>query len=191
MAGALTMGRAYFEEMYAQANDPWAFESSWYEQRKYALTLAALPRERYRRAFEPGCSNGVLSSLLAERCDELLAMDLLPSVVARARARLASHPGARVVEGAIPCDWPRGTFDLIVLSEVAYYLTGIGLRETLVRLRQSMCPGGTLVSVHYLLETNYPLKGRRVGEVLDETRWLKRTANYAEESFELLVYEAC
>lgn len=36
--------------------DPWDFESRWYEQRKYALSAAMLPKPRYRRAFEPGCS---------------------------------------------------------------------------------------------------------------------------------------
>ena len=36
----------YFDRMYAGAADPWGFGSRWYEQRKYALTLAALPGRR-------------------------------------------------------------------------------------------------------------------------------------------------
>ena len=60
-----SMPRSYFDEMYRCDPDPWQFESSWYEQRKYELTVAALPERRYRSAFEPGCSVGVLSSLLA------------------------------------------------------------------------------------------------------------------------------
>ena len=66
---------AYFEEIYSRAEDPWHFETSWYERRKYELTMAALPRERYRRAFEPGCANGALTERLASRCDERVALE--------------------------------------------------------------------------------------------------------------------
>jgi hypothetical protein len=51
----MSMDRAYFDEIYRSDPDPWKFESSWYEERKYALTVAALPERRYRSAFEPGC----------------------------------------------------------------------------------------------------------------------------------------
>ncbi|MEO9256146.1 MAG: hypothetical protein ABI305_11425, partial [Tepidiformaceae bacterium] len=69
----LRLGDEYFETMYSQDDDPWRFESSWYERRKYDLTLAALPRQRYGRIFEPGCSLGVLSEGLAARGDELIS----------------------------------------------------------------------------------------------------------------------
>ncbi len=59
--------RQYFVDLYASDPDPWRLATSWYERRKYALTVDALPNERYRRAFEPGCSIGVLSELLAPR----------------------------------------------------------------------------------------------------------------------------
>ena len=50
--------RAYFESMYRDAVDPWQFETSAYERRKYAITVSSLPRASYRSAFEPGCSVG-------------------------------------------------------------------------------------------------------------------------------------
>ena len=43
-------------ELYADGADPWR-AGSWYERRKRAVVLASLPRERYRRAFEPGCGD--------------------------------------------------------------------------------------------------------------------------------------
>ena len=76
----------YFDQMYRRP-DPWDYESSWYEQRKYALTLAALRRERYENGFEPGCSIGVLTELLAPRCRHLLAADFHDGALARAHAR--------------------------------------------------------------------------------------------------------
>lgn len=56
---------SYFEDMYRRADDPWHLSERWYEQRKYDLTVAALPLPRYRRAFEPACSVGELTLRLA------------------------------------------------------------------------------------------------------------------------------
>jgi protein-L-isoaspartate O-methyltransferase len=189
MAHELTIDRSYFEYMYAESPDPWDFESSWYEQRKYALTMAALPRSRYQRAFEPGCSIGVLSEHIAARCDELVAMELLPGVAASARARLQAFPWARVEVGSIPNDWPTGVFDLVVLSEVAYYLTDAGFERMLCKLRESLSEDGSLLSVHYTLPTNYPLSGEQVGRRLREQPWLTNVGRYAESAFELLVFQ--
>ncbi len=56
-----TLEPAYFDGIYAASGDPWRFASSAYELSKYALTLEALPRERYSHALEIGCSIGVLT----------------------------------------------------------------------------------------------------------------------------------
>lgn len=79
----LSHDRRYFDSMYGADADPWGFDSRFYERRKYALTLAALPRERYVRAVEPGCSNGAFTELLAPRCDELIAFDFVEDAVER------------------------------------------------------------------------------------------------------------
>src|SRR6478735_11225649 len=100
--------RAYFTEMYADDPDPWKFDTSWYERRKFAVTIAALPRERYRRAFEPGCANGALTALLADRCHELVAGDVIPAVVTHARERLAGASHVEVRRAEFPIDWPDG-----------------------------------------------------------------------------------
>jgi trans-aconitate methyltransferase len=74
--------------LYRQHPDPWGYTSSWYEQRKYAITVACLPRRRYRRAFEPGCSIGVLTELLAARTDALISADFAATAVEHAKHRL-------------------------------------------------------------------------------------------------------
>ncbi|MGE8590567.1 MAG: hypothetical protein ACN6OD_14430 [Alcaligenes sp.] len=55
------VGVDHFETLYRQHADPWRVGSAWYEKRKRALLLAALGREHYRHAFEPGCGNGDLT----------------------------------------------------------------------------------------------------------------------------------
>ena len=161
-----SMPRSYFDEMYRCDPDPWQFESSWYEQRKYELTVAALPERRYRSAFEPGCSVGVLSSLLAERCDQLLATDIVPDVVQRARDRCRSSSGVRAEVRAIPEQWPTGPFDLVVLSEIAYYFDVGELNEIIAQVLATTTEGATVVGVHWRGTTNYPLTGDEAHAVI-------------------------
>ena len=78
--------RSYFDRVYHEDRDPWGFETSAYERRKYALTVASLPKASYGSAFEPGCSIGVLTEMLAPRCEHLLATDFILSAVSVAWA---------------------------------------------------------------------------------------------------------
>jgi Nodulation protein S (NodS) len=91
-----TLRAGYFDGMYQAAADPWRFEDRWYERRKYAIALAMLPAERYRAAFEPGCSIGVLTRMLAPRCT-LLACDLAAAAVKAAVGRTSDLPQVREV----------------------------------------------------------------------------------------------
>ncbi len=184
----VSMSRTYFDEMYQADPDPWQFESSRYEQRKYALTLAALPELRYRSAFEPGCSIGVLTSQLAERCDLLLATDIVPDVLERARQRCRAFAGVRVETRAIPEDWPTGPFDLVVLSEIAYYFDRPTLEHIMNRVSATSTPTGTLVAVHWRGTTNYPLSGDQAHEVIGAQVGLQRIVHHVEPEFLLDVW---
>jgi SAM-dependent methyltransferase len=119
----------YFDELYRRDDDPWKLRKGWYEQRKRSLTLALLPRPHYRNAFEPGCANGELTAELATRCDVLLAADLNATAVRLARERVAAEPHVRLEQRTMPAQWPHeaGPFDLIVISELAYYLDATDL----------------------------------------------------------------
>jgi SAM-dependent methyltransferase len=178
----------YFEAIYARDADPWGFESRWYETRKYGLTLTALPRERYARGFEPGCAMGVLTEQLAKRCDALVAAEAVATVAERARQRVRAWPGVEVRELAIPDAWPEGTFDLIVLSEVLYYLRPEAMTDLLARIDASLAPGGHVVAVHWTGETDYPQTGEAVHARLEGHGW-DSLARYSERSFALAVFE--
>lgn len=177
---------AYFARVYADGPDPWGFETKWYEKRKYALTMASLPRERYRRAFEPGCANGVLTALLAARVDELVSLELMPTIARHAQARA---PSADVRVGALPEAFPGGRFDLVVASEVLYYLRPDGLDTVLASLESALEEDGHLVAVHWRLETDYPQTGDAVHERLRATPFLRTLHHYEQREFQLDVLE--
>lgn len=149
---------SYFDDMYAVDPDPWRFAESDYERDKYAATLAALPRERYARGLEVGCSIGVLTRQLAGRCESLLSIDVAETALRDARARCADRPNVRFERRHVPAEWPDGRFDLVLLSEVVYYLD----RDDVVALARRVAaaaPGGDVLLVHWLGETHYPLSG--------------------------------
>ena len=151
-----TIPGTYFDGLYAADPDPWRFATSDYEKGKYAATLAALPNRRFAAALEVGCSIGVLTSQLAPRCDHLLAIDGAEAAMDQARARC---PGVTFQLGMIPADWPAGTFDLIMFSEVLYYLDAADIQATAALAVPALRPGGSILMVHYLGETDYPTTG--------------------------------
>lgn len=160
---------AYFEGLYADAEDPWGFATSPYEREKYERTLAACGPGPIGRALEVGCSIGVFTAVLAPRCAELLAVDCSEAAVARARARLGNAPGARIERRTLPEEAPRGPFDLIVCSEVLYYWSRPLLLGALATLGRALAPGGGLVAVHWTPRTStYPLQGDEVHGIVAE-----------------------
>jgi hypothetical protein len=181
--------RGYFDEMYANDEDPWGFETSEYERRKYAVTAASLPKMRYRSAFEPGCSIGVLTEMLAARCGRLLATDVVPGALERARQRLADYRHVTVEHRAIPEDWPQGTFDLVVLSEIAYYFDASDLARIVSLVLRSTGAGSQVVGVHWRGVTDYPLSGDRAHEIINSTPELEPVVQHAENEFVLGVWE--
>jgi predicted TPR repeat methyltransferase len=155
---------AYFDDLYAQDPDPWRFATSEYERAKYADTIAALPCPHFGRALEIGCAIGVLTQRLAARCDALLAVDVAAAALSQARARCHGLDHVRFARMRIPQEWPGESFDLILCSEVLYYLSDGDLAETAARTVASLNPGGAAVLVHYTPGTNYPLSGDQAAE---------------------------
>lgn len=180
---------SYFEDMYRGADDPWHLAERWYERRKYDLTVAALPRPRYRRAFEPACSVGELTRRLAGRCDALLACDRVASVAESTGRATAGLPGVTVRRLTIPEEWPDGTFDLIVLSEVLYYLDDADFDRVLERSVATLEPGGTLATVHW----NHPVRehlstGSAIAGRLAGVAGLTLLADHREDDFVLQIH---
>ena len=158
-----TLTTSYFDRMYEKSDDPWGFASRWYERRKYSLTIAALPRPHYARAFEAGCSIGVLTVELAARCGQLLAVDASADAVRQATARTAHLSHVTVEQRRLPEQWPSGSFDLVILSEIGYYFGAADLAAVIESCVASLTPGGTLLAAHWRHPfADYPLGGDEV-----------------------------
>ncbi len=178
---------SYFDEMYAAADDPWEVKNRWYEQRKRDMLVAALPDQQYAFAFEPGCSIGALTQQLAARSNRLLACDASKRAVATASRRLADKPWVDVRHAVVPEDWPCDrTFDLVVLSELLYYLDEHALSELLDRAVVSLSERGTLVVAHWRpAVADHLLTGDAVHEAVLERSELCLVSRTVEEDFRL------
>lgn len=182
----------FFDNLYQADPDPWGFETSAYEAAKYAATLAALPAQRYKSAFEIGGSIGVLTERLAHRCDRLLSVDISAIAQARAQQRCQGLPQVRLQLMNVPQKYPDEYFDLVLVSEVGYYWCLADLHQAQQQIYQSLQPGGQLLLVHWLHDApSYPLRGEDVHNAFEdfaESRLMHlvsdRTADYRLDLYE-------
>jgi hypothetical protein len=132
-----------FADLYGDGADPWQTRTSWYERRKRDVVLACLPRERYRHAAEPGCGLGELTAALAGRCDRVTASD---PVAAAVDATRRATDGPTVLSAALPDPQAvPGDADLVVLSEVLYYLAP----DDVAQVADRIPAGADVVLVHW------------------------------------------
>lgn len=155
----------YFNDVYSAHDDPWNFETSDYERDKYQATVNALPKEKYDNAFEIGCSIGVLSRLLAGKCRKLLSVDVAEAPLVKARERLKDYPWVSLQKLTVPDEFPDEQFDLVMMSEVGYYLSLPDLHKLQQQLIAHLQPQGQLMLIHWTpYVPDYPLTGDEVHE---------------------------
>lgn len=179
-------GIEHLQGLYADSRDPWDMESSTYEEAKRAVTLAALPREKYALCFEPGCSIGVLTAELAQRAERVVGWEPVENAVASARARIhelessgtlssgqveIEHRSLSALDNALG---PRGA-DLLVISEVLYFLPRAELADIIRGLCAGAAAGAHMVAVHWRHPvTGWPAGGAETHKVLEREPQLRR-----------------
>ena len=183
----------YFDRMYSESADPWQLGGRWYEQRKYAITLALLPFRRYRHAFEPGCSVGVLTEQLLTRCDHVTCTDVAGAALEATHRRLVKAGRRRnvtLLRGSLDEPWPQGPFDLVVLSELCYYLKPEVLRDTLDREVPLLGRGTTVVTAHWRHPVaEYPMPGDYATDVISATPGLHHLGGYRDADVAVEVFD--
>lgn len=168
-----TTNQEFFDAKYRENSDPWAFASNDYEQNRYSEILRALDCRHYKRAFEPGCSIGILTARLASISEHIDAIDISPTAVRQARRYCAGLSNVSVTCGSLPMSVPAGTFDLIVLSEIGYYFDRQELSQIGYDVVRHLEPSGVLLAAHWLGESaDHLLDGDSVHEILGQLEGL-------------------
>ena len=188
-----SLDEKYFDDVYAASDDPWNFETSDYEAQKYAQTIASLPSENYANAIEIGCSIGILTRMLSERCSRLIATDVSERALEKARERNRDLEHVEFRKMSLTDDFPDETFDLIVISEVAYYLSPSDWAKAMREVAHHLAIKGHVVLVHWLPAVHdYPQTGDEVHrhfESFASTAGLVNVRATRKENYRLDVWE--
>ena len=150
MSAPPTPRLAHFEALYADDPDPWDYEGSRAEAVKRARVLAALGSGPLGAGCELGCGPGVATAAMAPRFAALLALDGAAEAVRLARGRVGGQRRVRVRLAPLPPALPRGSLDVVIATEVLYYLPPPVLDRTLTACARALRPGGRFVSTNSL-----------------------------------------
>lgn len=156
---------SYFDNLYGNSDDPWQFATSAYERDKYAATLAALPTRRFVRALEIGCSIGIFTRALAAHCDAVLAIDISALPLRPARKMCADLPHVEFRQCTVPAEFPEGSFDLILASEVLYFLNRTHIAALATHTQRTIRPQGFVMLVNWLGPNDAPCSGDAAAEL--------------------------
>ena len=155
---------SHFARLYQSNPDPWDFRANAYEQAKYHHSIEALGGQHFSCGLEVGCSIGVLTHMLAPSCDTLLAVDIVDAPLAAAAERCADQPWVRFQRMQIPDAWPDGSFDLIVLSEVLYFLTPADIDRCAQHIEATSLPAPQILLVNWLGQSDDPCSGDQAAD---------------------------
>jgi len=179
------------DDLHRAEADPWGVDRRWYEERKRALLLALLPARRFARAWEAGCSTGALTQALATRCDHVVATDASAAALEAVRGRLGDVPGVELRLGDVAAPQPGASYDLVVVSEVGYFLSPAGLERLVDVVGDATTPDAVVVLCHWRHPVvGWPLDGADVHAAFRDhaaARGRHPLAAYVDRDVELLL----
>ena len=189
--------RAHWNQIFESSN-PWNYTSP-YEQKKYDRTLEMLPDQPIARALELACAEGHFTERLAPRVGSLIGADISDRALERARLRCRHQSNVEfqcldLIDGPIP-----GDMDLIVCSEVLYFLEDVdSLRIIADRLKSALAPGGRLVTAHAFVLSDDPGRtgfdwsnlfgAKTIDDVLAATPGLRKEKSLITELYRIDAY---
>ncbi|WP_395371341.1 class I SAM-dependent methyltransferase [Komagataeibacter diospyri] len=169
---ATSWSRTVFERLHKRRPDPWGVATRTYEHDKYRRTLAVLSGQRFHHALELGCSIGMMTARLARQCDRLLAVDVAEAALIRARHRCAGLPGVSFHRGQLPDAFPplpAHACDLIVISELLYFLSRRDIRSLAAHCLRVRQAGAPVVLVNWTGPTDTPCTGNEAARLFINT----------------------
>ncbi|MGA7245323.1 MAG: SAM-dependent methyltransferase [Terracidiphilus sp.] len=130
--------------------DPWNYANDTAQHSRVHGELQMLDavrgEDRFPKVLEMGCAEGIFTEQLALRCDSLLAVDISPIALERARERCRSHGNIRFLELDIRTGSPDGNYDLIVaIHSIEYLRSPVDIHRARASLVEWLCPGGFLL----------------------------------------------
>lgn len=158
--------REAFEAIYRRRPDPWGSVPSCYhyKQQKYRHLRALIPGRRFSTALDIGCGLGVFTRQLGEVSDQVLGVDISEVAIREATRLAGGAPSVRFERAEFfeLQQKPAGSFDLIVLADVLYYVPDLcdeRLKAACSLVERLLAPGGILLLAnHFFFGFDRPSK---------------------------------
>jgi len=191
-------GRGYWEGLFARTSDPWRYANR-YEQEKYDQTLS-LVADEIGVALELASAEGFFTEKLAPRVNKLVSSDVSQIAVDRAARRCAAYKNVEFRRiDFVQDELPKG-FDLIVCSEVLYYVGGLDvLRNVAAKIEQALNLGGYFLTAHAHqviddpqrpgFDWGVPFGAQKIGEVFAATHFLKLVKELRTPLYRIQLYQ--
>lgn len=140
--------RNNFETLFATQPDPWKYTSE-YEQTKYEQTLSLIPQSKVNNVLELACAEGHFTVQLAAKVKRLLATDISQIALERTAERCNQFKHIDFKRLDLVADDIPGTFELVICSEVLYYVgSKTDLKNVALKMMNAVEPGGYILMAH-------------------------------------------
>ena len=182
-----------FEALFQTDPDPWDYESSPFEAHKRKVLLNHIGLRSRGRVLELACANGVTTQALMMCALRTTALDASATAIAHAQTRLKDGDRLRLLRTNLPGGMPRELLDLIVVSEIVYYLRRDAYTRLAKEILTRIAPGGRVVVLHHHVSfpdaTVRPEQAHRdFARLLEERLKLVRSSRYAR--YRVSVFDA-
>jgi SAM-dependent methyltransferase len=144
-----TIDIAGFENKFRANIDPWNYTHSRFERVKREVLLRACGPSKHGRVLELGCAIGETTRGLARLSLHLVAVDASPTALNEAARRAPRNGRIHFRRAILPGQMPRGPFDLIIVSELVYYLRSHHLKPLADRIVAALAPGGITIVLNH------------------------------------------
>ena len=143
-------GRAELNRAFEPRADPWDYATVTQQRERIRSEVGMLDAVRgdalFAQALEVGCAEGIFTEQLAPRCQSLLAVDISPVALSRARRRLDGNDHVRFAEWDLRTQPVAGSYNVIVIVHALEYIRNpLAIRKVRTNLVNSLEPGGYLL----------------------------------------------
>jgi 2-polyprenyl-3-methyl-5-hydroxy-6-metoxy-1,4-benzoquinol methylase len=138
--------QADFDRIARLSND-----NVWNHNKHYHNYLLRHVPSKGTSALDIGCGTGAFSRLLAQRCDQVLGLDLSPEMIRSAQEQSRDYPNIQYeVADVMERDLQANEYDCIATIATLHHLP---LREILLKAKQALKPGGVLLNLDLYHDT--------------------------------------
>ena len=135
----------------------------------------------------------MLTDQLIDRCDHVTATDVAVAALDATHHRLrraGRRDSVTLLQASLDQPWQSRGCDLVVLSEVCYYLDPAVLRGVLDAEVPRLTAGATVLAAHWRHPVaDYPMTGDHANDIIGATAGLHHLAGYRDADVVIEVFD--